>query len=185
MRHKDDNLRSTLLSIARQITDTEGIAAVNIRLIARRAGVATGTVYNYFSNKDEILLALTEEYWKDTLPVMWESITSESFCGQLEEIFLFLQDRIQNSAGLLMQSLENVENAGHERMAIMQRVMEKEMIRRMELDHQIRADLWDTDFTMEKYSRFIMMNIMMLLRADLTDINFFMQIVRRTIYQNN
>ena len=31
-----------------------------MRALADRAGVATGTVYNYFANKDELLLALTE-----------------------------------------------------------------------------------------------------------------------------
>ena len=87
MRKKDDTLRGTLLDLSREIADTEGIDAVNIRSIAKRAGVATGTVYNYFSNKDEILLALTEEYWKQTLIDMRIAITADSFCGQLQEIF--------------------------------------------------------------------------------------------------
>lgn len=64
MRRKDDTLRDTLLDCARNIADTDGIEAINIRSIAGKAGVAAGTVYNYFSSKDEILLALTEEYWK-------------------------------------------------------------------------------------------------------------------------
>ena len=87
MRRKDDTMRDTLLNSARDIADTEGIDAVNIRSIAKRAGIASGTVYNYFSNKDEILLALTEEYWKQTLLEMKTKITSDSFCFVL---FLFL-----------------------------------------------------------------------------------------------
>ena len=51
MRKKDDSLRGILLDSARTIADTEGIEAVNMRSIAQRAGVATGTVYNYFSSK--------------------------------------------------------------------------------------------------------------------------------------
>ncbi|MDE6891256.1 MAG: TetR/AcrR family transcriptional regulator, partial [Lachnospiraceae bacterium] len=61
MRKKDDTLRDTLISLARSIADTDGIDAINILTIAQKAGIATGTMYNYFSNKDEILLALTEE----------------------------------------------------------------------------------------------------------------------------
>ena len=53
MRKKDDTLRSNLLNLARNIADEKGIDAINIRAIANKAGVATGTVYNYFSNKDE------------------------------------------------------------------------------------------------------------------------------------
>ena len=63
VRKKDDTLRDTLLNLARSIANTEGIDAINIRTLAQRAGIATGTMYNYFSNKEEILLALTEEYW--------------------------------------------------------------------------------------------------------------------------
>ena len=60
MRRKNDTLQEVLLNVARNIADTEGIERINIRVIAKEAGVATGTVYNYFSNKDEILLELTE-----------------------------------------------------------------------------------------------------------------------------
>ena len=44
MRRKDDTMRDTLLNSARDIADTEGIDAVNIRSIAKRAGIASGTV---------------------------------------------------------------------------------------------------------------------------------------------
>ena len=83
MRKKDDTLRDTLLDCARCVADAEGIEAVNIRSIARKAGIATGTVYNYFANKDEILLALTEAYWKQALVELGDAITSDSFCGHI------------------------------------------------------------------------------------------------------
>ena len=86
MRKKDDTLQATLLELARRTADEEGIAAINIRYLARKAGVATGTVYNYFSSKDEILLAITEEYWKQTLAEMENVITARTFCGQLCQI---------------------------------------------------------------------------------------------------
>ena len=78
MRRKDDTLRETLLDLARSIADSDGIEAVNIRTIAQRAGIAIGTMYNYFSSKEQILLALTEEYWMQTLLEMRsEEHTSE------------------------------------------------------------------------------------------------------------
>lgn len=46
MRRKDDTLRDTLLEYARELADSEGLEAVNIRSIAGKAGVAAGTVYN-------------------------------------------------------------------------------------------------------------------------------------------
>lgn len=182
MRKKDDTLRDTLLNLSREIADTEGIDALNIRSIASKAGVATGTVYNYFSNKDEILLALTEEYWKQTLAEMGNSVTADSFCGQVQEMFFFLKDRIDQSAGKLMNSLRSVETAGLARMASMQASLETAFVYRMEQDPEIRKDVWDETFSKEQFARFIMMNLMMLLKMKAPDIDFFLAIIRRTIY---
>ena len=59
VRKKDDSLRGALIDYARELAEKEGPEAVNIRSLAGKAGIATGTVYNYFSCKDEILLALS------------------------------------------------------------------------------------------------------------------------------
>lgn len=40
---------------------THGYDAVHIRLVAHRAGVATSTVYQYFSSKDHLLVACLDE----------------------------------------------------------------------------------------------------------------------------
>lgn len=182
MKRKDDTLRDTLLSLARNVADTEGIEAVNIRSIAKKAGIASGTVYNYFSNKDEILLALTEEYWERALLEMRTKITADSFCGQLQEIFSFLRERIDQSAGKLMNSLGNVEIAGQTRMIYVQTELEAALIQRMEQDAKIRRDIWDETFTKEQFARFIMMNMTALLKARAPDISFFVILIKRIIY---
>lgn len=183
MRKKNDTLRSTLLDAARQIADTEGLEAVNIRSLAGKAGVAAGTVYNYFSDKDEILLALTEEYWRQTLSRMPAVITADSFCGQLLEIFAFLKEQIEQSAGRLMNSLGNVETAGYARMASMQSELETAIMKCLEQDGKMSGEIWNETFTKEQFVRFLMMNMLMLLKSEKPDIDFFFEIVRRTIYE--
>lgn len=181
MRRKDDTLRDTLLELARSIADREGIDTINIRLLAQRAGVATGTVYNYFANKEEILLALTEEYWRQTLLEMDTSITAICFCDQLQEIYIYLKEQLDHSAGKFMSSLNNAA-AGQARMKSMQSVLEKSLIARMEKDPDILADRWTNNFTREQFARFIRRNMMLLLKADTSDFLFFLAIVKRTIY---
>ena len=146
MRRKDDTLRDTLLELSRNIADKEGIDAVNIRAIAKKAGVATGTVYNYFANKDEILLALTEEYWMQT----------DSFCENLHKIFFFLKERIERSAGRLMNSLGNVELMGQARMTSMQSVLETVIIQYMDQDAKIRKEIWSEAFTKKEFVHFVL-----------------------------
>lgn len=182
MRRKDDTLRDTLLALARETADREGLEAVNIRALASRAGVAAGTVYNYFSSKDEILLALTEEYWRGALEEMDAAVTAGDFCGQVREIFLFVRERLQRSAGTLMGSLDKVETAGQERMAAMKGRLERDLVRRMEGDPGIREEVWDGDFTRERFARFLMGNMTALWREKEPDVDLLLAVIRKTIY---
>lgn len=53
--------REALLNCARDEFEEKGFEGATARSIAERAGVATGTFYQYFSNKDEILRELTDQ----------------------------------------------------------------------------------------------------------------------------
>ncbi len=48
----------TILEAAAQVLETRGYATATTDRIAERAGVSVGTLYQYFPNKDAILLAL-------------------------------------------------------------------------------------------------------------------------------
>lgn len=187
MRRKDDTLRDTLLHLARSIADTEGIDALNMRTIAQSAGIATGTMYNYFSNKEELLLALTEEYWKQTLLDLRNVATTDSFCEQLKEMYVFLSARMEQSAGKLMRSLGSLETVGQTRMASMQSALEASLIARMEQDRAIREDIWSEQFSKAQFARFIMGNLLMLLKAKapMTDLYFFVELIQKILYETD
>ena len=120
MRKKDDSLRELLLAAARDIIAENGAEALNIRVLASRAGIATGTIYNYFENKDDILLSLADEYWKKALAELKQRLISGRFADQLDQICAFLRERIRDSHGNLMSSLGNVRVTARERMRSMQ-----------------------------------------------------------------
>ena len=57
--------REDILKEARRIVREEGIGRVNIRSLASSCSVSVGTVYNYFSSKSELTLAVVESIWRD------------------------------------------------------------------------------------------------------------------------
>ena len=59
------NLESKLLEEARRQIQQSGYGAVTVRSVATACGVGVGTVYNYFSSKDELLAAYMLADWKD------------------------------------------------------------------------------------------------------------------------
>lgn len=59
-RNSDGTKRTAILDAAVVEIARHGYHQTTVAMIARRAGVADGTIYLYFSNKDEILLSLFE-----------------------------------------------------------------------------------------------------------------------------
>jgi TetR/AcrR family fatty acid metabolism transcriptional regulator len=64
MRLKEGNKDKRIIEAAIQIFAENGYHKAKISEIAKRAGVATGSVYVYFKNKQAILLKIFENIWK-------------------------------------------------------------------------------------------------------------------------
>lgn len=53
-----DDIRQRILTAARQEFVTHGVRNTSIRSVARKSGIATGNLYNYFRSKDELFRAV-------------------------------------------------------------------------------------------------------------------------------
>lgn len=51
---------SAILEAAARILETKGSAGLNTNFVAQRAGVSVGTLYQYFPNKDALIVALSK-----------------------------------------------------------------------------------------------------------------------------
>ena len=59
-----ENLESKLAQEARKQVEASGYSAMTMRSVAQACGVGVGTVYNYFSSKEELLAKHLLENWK-------------------------------------------------------------------------------------------------------------------------
>jgi AcrR family transcriptional regulator len=59
------NLRQALLEAARDLINEAGIEKLNLREVARRAGVTTGAPYHHFADKAELVFALARQSLED------------------------------------------------------------------------------------------------------------------------
>ena len=48
--------KQEILKTCRDIVGHSGLMSLNIRSVAAEANIASGTVYNYFENKDELMV---------------------------------------------------------------------------------------------------------------------------------
>lgn len=182
LRKRDETLRDQLLTVAREIVSTSGAEALNIRELASRTGVATGTIYNYFENKDEVLLTLSEEYWRKALAELKTQLQPERFSDQLKHICAFLTERIKDTRGNLMKSLGGARLDGIQRMRGFQSLVIAELTALLTLDEQIRPNLWTAEFTRERFSKFVFDNLLASVSSETCEHAFLIQIVNRVLY---
>jgi len=72
-----------ILEAATRILTDRGIDAFNTNEVARRAGVSVGSIYQYFPNKDSLLLALRDRHSVEMADAI-EGVASASLGGDLQ-----------------------------------------------------------------------------------------------------
>ena len=73
----DANKRQAIVQAARVMFTTDGYEATTMAKVAQRAGVAVGTVYLYFQNKNDLLSAVKSDWEAEVLNSLWRSEIAE------------------------------------------------------------------------------------------------------------
>lgn len=89
--------KGLILDTAQKILFKEGYAKLSMRNIAKEAGLAVGTIYNYYSDKKDLIIDMMEEYWKKYFKILKNiEVSEEDFYLKLKKVFHYLQDFITN-----------------------------------------------------------------------------------------
>lgn len=104
-----EQTRLRLLAAAREVFEAQGFAAANLRLIARQAGVAPGTIFVHFRDKHDLLHAALFEDLAAALAAALEQPAGDSleaWLAQLTDRMLaYYETRPVLSRVLLQESL--------------------------------------------------------------------------------
>lgn len=79
-----DNKRKLIFKATEKIIASKGLQGLSMQQIANEAGVAAGTIYRYFKDKDELI----GELRKNVLRVVASHILKDSGEGTLEQRFI-------------------------------------------------------------------------------------------------
>ena len=87
--------KEAILKVCRQITASDGLPGLNMRTVANRCHIALGTLYNYFPDKDSLLLSTVESIWKEIFHIDEVCYTDFSFPDYVALLF----DRVRQGTG--------------------------------------------------------------------------------------
>jgi TetR/AcrR family fatty acid metabolism transcriptional regulator len=110
MKPKSREKRLALLQAALAVVTEKGYFETKVDDVARRAGVAKGTVYLYFKDKPAIYIGLVDWLLEQALAVTADVIARQtSPRHKLEELFTTWSSGVMSNPGVLaLMSMENV-----------------------------------------------------------------------------
>lgn len=86
------NLRETIILEGRKLVSNKGYKELNVREIAKNCNIALGTFYNYFSTKDELILEIVREDWRQITDLIESlKLTDESCKEKFRNIYISLE----------------------------------------------------------------------------------------------
>ncbi|MBP3595555.1 MAG: TetR/AcrR family transcriptional regulator [Lachnospiraceae bacterium] len=71
-----EGAREKILANAKRRLFENGYQHISLREVAKESGIATGTIYNYFANKDYLIANIMLEDWEKAVEKMDSKVTS-------------------------------------------------------------------------------------------------------------
>lgn len=99
-----ENLKETIILEGRKLLSNKGYKELNVREIAKNCNIALGTFYNYFSTKDDLILEIVREDWRQISDLIEElKRTDESCKEKIRKIYLSLEFFISSYISIFIE----------------------------------------------------------------------------------
>lgn len=184
MENNNKGYKDNILSAAKEIAIKQGITKIDIRSVAKNSGIATGTVYNYFPSKGDLLVAVIEDFWEGAFAdVDWRSFAKDDFYNNLEKIYNILYVYLNKFKENWLEELSFLKT--QEKLLGKQKQNEyfEKIYNRikymMEMDNNIKQYQWTDAISKEKTAEFIFENMIMMLKKGEKDMSFFIGILKK------
>lgn len=176
--------KEAILKVCRDIVASKGLTEVNMRSVADKSQIALGTLYNYFDNKDELLLAVVEDIWKDIFHMDSRCSAEQSFLKYVEYFFGCVQAGAKHYPGFFTAHSITIANSEKAKstMGNYFRHMKESMLEVLKADSTVSVDAFSTSFERSDFIDFVLNNILMLLVQGEKSCDMLIEIIQRTIY---
>lgn len=179
--------KEAIMKVCRNIVSTKGLLALNMRLVAEECNIALGTLYNYYSNKNDLLLATVESVWKDIFHTKHKCDTNFTFSEYVNYIFECIQNGAKEYSNFFTAhsiSIANSEkNKAKSTMKHYFDHIKSSMLEVLKNDTKIYKNAFSASFTESDFVDFVLNNIMLLLVQGKTSCTTLIEIINRVVYK--
>lgn len=179
--------KDAIMQVCRRIASERGLTAINMRAVAQECHIALGTLYNYYADKDELVIATVESIWRDIFHAGPADPAGLPFPQYVEALF----DRIQFGASqypgfLTAHAIAVAAEKRGEARSIMEhtfRHMKDGMLCILRADPSVDPAAFSPSFPQEEFAGFVLDNLLLLLVQRKTSCKTLTEIIRRVIYR--
>lgn len=180
--------REELLHTAQEIVFQEGMDKLSIRALAKKHDISVGAVYNYFSSKSELVLAIIENFWKK---VFHQDICEMSkqlpFPDFYELVYQRLVEHSEAFFSVLLGQLNILKDQDKEKGKQMEQKylvhIQNGFLYALQQDQSIDASIWTDIFTKNKFVSFLLEMMMSDLTHQRSDCYFTKELLVRLLYK--
>ena len=203
--------KEEILKACREIVSEEGISAISMRAVAQRCHIALGSLYYYFSGKDELILKTIESVWQDIfhMDAQGREVQDEpdlqsrgaqdepdlkgrpcrqtmSFPETVKWIFESVRRGAEEYPNFFTtHSLSFADSGKSQAKNTMDAYlghMKSGMAEALKSDKAVRKDVFSEAFPENEFLDFVLASIIVLLLQRKEDCRVLLQMVRKTIY---
>lgn len=179
--------KEELLEAAKRIALEEGIESLSIRRLAAECQVSVGAIYNYYSNKSDLVLGVVEEFWRRVFHREGDCLDRElGFVEFFSMAYGNAYENLKTFRQALLWQLDGLKDAEKEKGRQMESAyfqhMQSGLLGILKMDAKIPETVWTADFTQEKFVKFVFMNMLAMLKGGVADVRFFEELLGRLLY---
>lgn len=164
-----------ILEQALQIAKREGVDKLSVRKLASACGIAIGSIYNYYPDKDALITAMAETFWNtifsDQGKIYWNGM---SFTAFLEQYYNYLYGKMSPYDSSWVRELEG-KIPMQESIRLFLQVLQE--------DERVNPSIWNMEFQPEDFCRYVFTNIMALLQSGENNCRFFLYLLENLLYK--
>lgn len=165
--------QSEILEKALDIAKKEGVDKVSIRKLSNACGIAIGSIYNYYPNKESLIVAVSEHFWGQLLADQEQLFRAGiGFTAFLEQYYMFLYGRLAKYDSSWLGAMD----AGTRRLAV--GLFRKVLDGDGKVDHSI----WNMELNQDAFCEYVLTNITALLQAGENNCRFFTFLLEHLLY---
>lgn len=178
-----------ILEICKQLIKEDGVSAVTIRSVAKRAQISVGSIYNYFPSKEALVAAAVQAVWVEIIHLSGHTEKKMDFKETMIWLFNGIKQGRDHYPNFFdyhsMGFLSNDHNIPDGSMEEFFQKIYQTMLKSLYSDSRINHNIFNEQFTPEGFVTFIFQSFMDSILRLAFDEAYLLTIIDKVLYSTN